>query len=106
MANAQELLKKLDKQREILTGPETPENITMATGMLEEHASLKRRIQKSPLEGLDKEGHFLLERICGSRHKSQGLYGNRIEFQLSKSCGRHKLSLDNQGVLMNEVGSF
>lgn len=69
---AQDLLSKFEKFSETLTSPDIPDSIATAKNMLDEHNALKRRIQKAPVEFLDDEGQRILERICGSRHKSQG----------------------------------
>ena len=66
-------MSRFHKYRETLTSPEVPDHVIAARAMLDEHTALKKRIHKAAVDTLDGQGQKILERICGSRHKSQGI---------------------------------
>lgn len=61
--------------------------------MLEEHAGMKRRINKAPVEALDTDGQRILERIGAAprTRSTQGQYSLHIRC-ISVTCVGHSMN--------------
>uniref|UniRef100_A0A8B9JP31 non-specific serine/threonine protein kinase n=1 Tax=Astyanax mexicanus TaxID=7994 RepID=A0A8B9JP31_ASTMX len=74
--NAARVLSRLEELQDLVSQRELPADLDGARRSMEEHASLKKRVTKAPVEELDAEGQRLLQRIqCGDRGRGdvQGL---------------------------------
>ena len=90
---------RLGKIRDALNKAEIPDSVDIAKAMLDEHNSMKKRISKAPIEALEAEGRAIQEKICGSRHQSQGQLQGQIYYK------RHYLH-ENQGRLQTLLSMF
>ncbi|XP_066539118.1 triple functional domain protein isoform X2 [Hoplias malabaricus] len=75
-SNAARVLGRLEELQGIVSQRELPSDLDGARRSIEEHASLKKRVTKAPVEELDTEGQRLLQRIkSGDRGRGdvQGL---------------------------------
>uniref|UniRef100_A0AAY4E3F5 non-specific serine/threonine protein kinase n=1 Tax=Denticeps clupeoides TaxID=299321 RepID=A0AAY4E3F5_9TELE len=70
--NARHMLAKLEEMQETVTRKDFPQDLEGARRMIEEHAALKKKVMKAPIEELDSEGQRLLQRI-----QSSECYANR-----------------------------
>lgn len=61
--NARHLLAKLEEMQETVTRKDFPADLEGARRMIEEHAALKKKVMKAPVEEVDAEGQRLLQRI-------------------------------------------
>ncbi|KAL4608981.1 kalirin-like isoform X1 [Arapaima gigas] len=61
--NAAHLLSRLEELQEQLARKEFPADTEASRRLIEEHAQLKKRVMKAPVEELDREGQQLLQRI-------------------------------------------
>ncbi|KAL2080069.1 hypothetical protein ACEWY4_023862 [Coilia grayii] len=61
--NARHLLAKLEEMQETVTRKDFPADLEGARRMIEEHAVLKKKVMKAPVEEVDAEGQRLLQRI-------------------------------------------
>lgn len=66
VSNAAHMLSRLEELQELLAKKELPPDLDGARGMIEEHAQLKKKVIKAPIEDLDLEGQKLLQRIQSS----------------------------------------
>lgn len=64
MWKSSDLLRKLDRLREQLSSSELPNDLNGAKVMIEEHNRVKNKVMKAPIEGLEADGHRILQRIC------------------------------------------
>ncbi|XP_072536295.1 triple functional domain protein isoform X2 [Salminus brasiliensis] len=74
--NAARVLSRLEELQDLVSQRELPADLDGARRSMEEHASLKKRVTKAPVEELDAEGQRLLQRIqSGERGRGdvQGL---------------------------------
>uniref|UniRef100_A0A8C4NB02 Trio Rho guanine nucleotide exchange factor a n=2 Tax=Eptatretus burgeri TaxID=7764 RepID=A0A8C4NB02_EPTBU len=62
---ASHLLSRLEELQELLSRRDFPLDLDGARRLIEEHAQLKRRVLRAPIEELDAEGQTLLQRIQG-----------------------------------------
>ncbi|MFT7811725.1 triple functional domain protein isoform X1 [Arapaima gigas] len=62
-SNATHMLARLEELQETLSKKDFPQELEGARRMIEEHASLKKKVVKAPIEELDIEGQRLLQRI-------------------------------------------
>uniref|UniRef100_A0A8C2IST8 non-specific serine/threonine protein kinase n=1 Tax=Cyprinus carpio TaxID=7962 RepID=A0A8C2IST8_CYPCA len=65
--NARHLLARLEEMQETVTRKDFPQDLEGARRMIEEHAALKKRVMKAPVEEVDNEGQRLLQRIQRQR---------------------------------------
>ncbi|XP_029103892.1 triple functional domain protein isoform X2 [Scleropages formosus] len=65
-SNATHMLARLEELQETLSRKDFPQELEGARRMIEEHASLKKKVVKAPIEELDVEGQRLLQRIQSS----------------------------------------
>ncbi|XP_060047910.1 triple functional domain protein [Erinaceus europaeus] len=63
VGNATHMLSRLEELQELLAKKELPQDLEGARAMIEEHAQLKKKVIKAPIEDLDLEGQRLLQRI-------------------------------------------
>uniref|UniRef100_S4R977 Trio Rho guanine nucleotide exchange factor n=1 Tax=Petromyzon marinus TaxID=7757 RepID=S4R977_PETMA len=73
---ASHLLSRLEELQELLSRRDFPLDLEGARRLIEEHAQLKRRVLRAPIEELDREGQALLQRIQVS-----GEAGGNADFQ-------------------------
>lgn len=66
-SNAARVLARLEELQDLVSQRELPPDLEGARCSIEEHASLKKRVTKAPVEELDAEGQRLLLRIQGER---------------------------------------
>uniref|UniRef100_A0AAR2JDU5 non-specific serine/threonine protein kinase n=1 Tax=Pygocentrus nattereri TaxID=42514 RepID=A0AAR2JDU5_PYGNA len=64
-SNAARVLARLEELQDLVSQRELPTDLDSARRSIEEHASLKKRVTKAPVEELDAEGQRLLQRIQG-----------------------------------------
>ncbi|XP_024113671.1 triple functional domain protein isoform X3 [Oryzias melastigma] len=73
--HATQMLARLEEMQETVSRKDFPQDLEGARQMIEEHASLKKKVMKAPIEELDTEGQRLLQRIQSSKSFS-GSGGN------------------------------
>ncbi|XP_048086271.1 triple functional domain protein isoform X5 [Alosa alosa] len=71
--NARHLLAKLEEMQETVTRKDFPADLEGARRLIEEHAALKKKVMKAPVEEVDAEGQRLLQRI----QSGDGSYAQR-----------------------------
>ncbi|XP_076864949.1 triple functional domain protein isoform X2 [Brachyhypopomus gauderio] len=64
--NARHLLSRLEEMQATVTRKDFPQDLDGARRMIEEHAALKKKVMKAPVEEVDGEGQRLLKRIQSS----------------------------------------
>ncbi|XP_013864658.1 triple functional domain protein [Austrofundulus limnaeus] len=64
--HATQMLTRLEEMQETVSRKDFPKDLEGARRMIEEHAALKKKIIKAPIEELDTEGQRLLQRIQSS----------------------------------------
>ncbi|KAM6973969.1 triple functional domain protein isoform 4-T4 [Tautogolabrus adspersus] len=64
--HATQMLTRLEEMQEIVSRKDFPQDLEGARRMIEEHATLKKKVIKAPIEELDTEGQRLLQRIQSS----------------------------------------
>ncbi|KAM4549574.1 triple functional domain protein-like isoform 1-T1 [Fundulus diaphanus] len=64
--HASQMLTRLEEMQETVSRKDFPQDLEGARRMIEEHAALKKKIIKAPIEELDTEGQRLLQRIQSS----------------------------------------
>ncbi|RXN05977.1 triple functional domain isoform X5 [Labeo rohita] len=75
-SNATRILSRLEELQDLVSQRELPSDLDGSRRAMEEHASLKKKVTKAPVEELDTEGQRLLQRIqCGDKGRGdiQGL---------------------------------
>uniref|UniRef100_A0A673HGY7 non-specific serine/threonine protein kinase n=1 Tax=Sinocyclocheilus rhinocerous TaxID=307959 RepID=A0A673HGY7_9TELE len=75
-SNAARILSRLEELQDLVSQRELPSDLDGSRRAMEEHASLKKKVTKAPVEELDAEGQRLLQRIqCGEKGRGdiQGL---------------------------------
>uniref|UniRef100_A0A672LTJ5 Triple functional domain protein-like n=1 Tax=Sinocyclocheilus grahami TaxID=75366 RepID=A0A672LTJ5_SINGR len=75
-SNAARILSRLEELQDLVSQRELPSDLDGSRRAMEEHASLKKKVAKAPVEDLDTEGQHLLQRIqCGEKGRGdiQGL---------------------------------
>uniref|UniRef100_A0A8C2BIR5 non-specific serine/threonine protein kinase n=1 Tax=Cyprinus carpio TaxID=7962 RepID=A0A8C2BIR5_CYPCA len=75
-SNAARILSRLEELQDFVSQRELPSDLDGSRRAMEEHASLKKKVNKAPVEELDTEGQRLLQRIqCGEKGRGdiQGL---------------------------------
>ncbi|XP_026139914.1 triple functional domain protein isoform X3 [Carassius auratus] len=75
-SNAARILSRLEELQDSVSQRELPSDLDGSRRAIEEHASLKKKVTKAPVEELDTEGQHLLQRIqCGEKGRGdiQGL---------------------------------
>lgn len=70
--NARHLLARLEEMQATVTRKDLPQELEGARRMIDEHAALKKKVMKAPVEEVDAEGQRLLQRIQSSES-----YANR-----------------------------
>lgn len=70
--NARHLLVRLEEMQATVTRKDLPQELEGARRMIDEHAALKKKVIKAPVEEVDAEGQRLLQRIQSSES-----YANR-----------------------------
>ncbi|KAM8841306.1 triple functional domain protein-like isoform 2-T3 [Spinachia spinachia] len=64
--HATQMLSRLEEIQETVSRKDFPQDLEGARRMIEEHATLKKKVIKAPIEELDTEGQRLLQRIQSS----------------------------------------
>uniref|UniRef100_A0A8C3G936 non-specific serine/threonine protein kinase n=1 Tax=Cyclopterus lumpus TaxID=8103 RepID=A0A8C3G936_CYCLU len=64
--HATQMLSRLEEMQETVSRKDFPQDLEGARRMIEEHAALKKKVIKAPIEELDTEGQRLLQRIQSS----------------------------------------
>ncbi|KAM6959163.1 triple functional domain protein [Aplochiton taeniatus] len=64
--HAGQMLSRLEEMQETVARKDFPQDLDGARRMIEEHAALKKKVIKAPIEELDTEGQRLLQRIQSS----------------------------------------
>ncbi|XP_029590893.1 triple functional domain protein isoform X7 [Salmo trutta] len=64
--HAGHMLSRLEEMQEVVARKDFPTDLDGARRMIEEHATLKKKVIKAPIEELDTEGQRLLQRIQSS----------------------------------------
>nr|XP_006819273.1 PREDICTED: kalirin-like [Saccoglossus kowalevskii] len=62
---ALDLLNRMENLRGELSDMDFPDDVQGAKEMIDEHANLKRRVLKAPVEYLETQGQRLIQRLCG-----------------------------------------
>uniref|UniRef100_A0A671LZ12 non-specific serine/threonine protein kinase n=1 Tax=Sinocyclocheilus anshuiensis TaxID=1608454 RepID=A0A671LZ12_9TELE len=62
-SNAARILSRLEELQDLVSQRELPSDLDGSRRAMEEHASLKKKVTKAPVEELDAEGQRLLQRI-------------------------------------------
>ncbi|KAM8883086.1 triple functional domain protein-like isoform 4-T4 [Synchiropus picturatus] len=86
--HATQMLARLEEMQETVSRKDFPQELEGARRMIEEHATLKKKVIKAPIEELDTEGQRLLQRI-----QSSEIFSNR-----NGSTGSSGGSSSNGGV--------
>uniref|UniRef100_A0A673JQP6 non-specific serine/threonine protein kinase n=1 Tax=Sinocyclocheilus rhinocerous TaxID=307959 RepID=A0A673JQP6_9TELE len=95
MGNARHLLARLEEMQETVTRKDFPQDLEGARRMIEEHAALKKRVMKAPVEEVDNEGQRLLQRIQSSES-----YANRtVPVPPGQREGQGQPNADTQGLV-------
>ncbi|XP_019713701.1 triple functional domain protein-like isoform X3 [Hippocampus comes] len=68
--HATQMLARLEEMQETVSRKDFPQDLEGARRMIEEHATLKKKVIKAPIEELDTEGQRLLQRIQSSEPSS------------------------------------
>ncbi|KAM6899822.1 triple functional domain protein-like [Xenentodon cancila] len=68
--HATQMLARLEEMQETVSRKDFPQDLEGARRMIEEHATLKKKVIKAPIEELDTEGQRLLQRIQSSESYS------------------------------------
>ncbi|XP_051527162.1 triple functional domain protein-like isoform X2 [Myxocyprinus asiaticus] len=93
--NARHLLARLEEMQETVTRKDFPQDLEGARRMIEEHAALKKRVIKAPVEEVDSEGQRLLQRIQSSEN-----YANRtVPVPPGQREGQGQPNADTQGLV-------
>uniref|UniRef100_A0A8C2IWH3 non-specific serine/threonine protein kinase n=1 Tax=Cyprinus carpio TaxID=7962 RepID=A0A8C2IWH3_CYPCA len=93
--NARHLLARLEEMQETVTRKDFPQDLEGARRMIEEHAALKKRVMKAPVEEVDNEGQRLLQRIQSSES-----YANRtVPVPPGQREGQGQPNADTQGLV-------
>uniref|UniRef100_A0A4W6FNL1 Trio Rho guanine nucleotide exchange factor a n=1 Tax=Lates calcarifer TaxID=8187 RepID=A0A4W6FNL1_LATCA len=71
--HATQMLARLEEMQETVSRKDFPQDLEGARRMIEEHATLKKKVIKAPIEELDTEGQRLLQRIQSSDSSSAGV---------------------------------
>ncbi|XP_073781896.1 triple functional domain protein isoform X2 [Danio rerio] len=88
-SNAARILARLEELQDMLSQRELPSDLDGSRRAMEEHASLKKKVTKAPVEELDTEGQHLLQRIqCADKGRGdiQGL-APKVQALLDKLHG-------------------
>ncbi|XP_067467548.1 triple functional domain protein isoform X1 [Thunnus thynnus] len=96
--HATQMLARLEEMQETVSRKDFPQDLEGARRMIEEHATLKKKVIKAPIEELDTEGQRLLQRIQSSesfsnRNGSSGGSGG------SSSSSGGVCNADTQGLV-------
>ncbi|TRZ01260.1 hypothetical protein DNTS_008042 [Danionella cerebrum] len=93
--NARHLLARLEEMHETVTRKDLPQDLDGARRMIEDHAALKKRVMKAPVEEVDSEGQRLLQRIQSSES-----YANRtVPVPPGQREGQGQPNADTQGLV-------
>nr|XP_057902601.1 triple functional domain protein isoform X3 [Doryrhamphus excisus] len=68
--HATQMLARLEEMQETVSRKDFPQDLEGARRMIDEHATLKKKVIKAPIEELDTEGQRLLQRIQSSESSS------------------------------------
>ncbi|XP_029919326.1 triple functional domain protein isoform X2 [Myripristis murdjan] len=98
--HASQMLARLEEMQETVARKDFPQDLEGARRMIEEHATLKKKVIKAPIEELDTEGQRLLQRIQSSesfsnRNGSSGGSGSIS----GSSSGGGVCNADTQGLV-------
>ncbi|XP_078124448.1 triple functional domain protein isoform X1 [Sander vitreus] len=97
--HATQMLARLEEMQETVSRKDFPQDLEGARRMIEEHATLKKKVIKAPIEELDTEGQRLLQRIQSSesfsnRNGSSGGSGGSSSSSSGGMC-----NADTQGLV-------
>ncbi|XP_041665385.1 triple functional domain protein isoform X2 [Cheilinus undulatus] len=97
--HATQMLARLEEMQETVSRKDFPQDLEGARRMIEEHATLKKKVIKAPIEELDTEGQRLLQRIQSSESFSNrnGSSGGGSGGSSSSSSG--VCNADTQGLV-------
>ncbi|KAM4724712.1 triple functional domain protein isoform 6-T6 [Anableps anableps] len=96
--HATQMLTRLEEMQETVSRKDFPQDLEGARRMIEEHAALKKKIIKAPIEELDTEGQRLLQRIQSSEAFSNR-NGSTGGSSSSSGGGGSVCNADTQGLV-------
>ncbi|XP_028316644.1 triple functional domain protein-like isoform X3 [Gouania willdenowi] len=101
--HATQMLARLEEMQETVSRKDFPQDLEGARRMIEEHATLKKKVIKAPIEELDTEGQRLLQRIQSSesfsnRNGTSGSAGSSSSSSSSSGGGGGR-NADTQGLV-------
>lgn len=95
--NARHLLARLEEMHATVTRKDFPQELEGSRRMIDEHAALKKKVMKAPVEEVDAEGQRLLQRIQSSES-----YANRAVPAVPgqrEAQGQGQSNADTQGLV-------
>ncbi|XP_055012937.1 triple functional domain protein isoform X4 [Boleophthalmus pectinirostris] len=96
--HATQMLSRLEEMYETVSRKDFPQDLDGARKMIEEHAALKKKVIKAPIEELDTEGQRLLQRIQSTETFSNR-NGSTGGSSGSSSSGTGGCNTDVQGLV-------
>ncbi|XP_070702837.1 triple functional domain protein isoform X3 [Pempheris klunzingeri] len=97
--HATQMLARLEEMQETVSRKDFPQDLEGARRMIEEHATLKKKVIKAPIEELDTEGQRLLQRIQSSESFSNRNGSSGGGSGGSSSSGGGMCNVDTQGLV-------
>ncbi|XP_060915558.1 triple functional domain protein-like isoform X5 [Labrus mixtus] len=97
--HATQMLARLEEMQEIVSRKDFPQDLEGARRMIEEHATLKKKVIKAPIEELDTEGQRLLQRIQSSESFSNRNGGGSGGSGGSSGSNSGMCNADTQGLM-------
>ncbi|TKS88950.1 Triple functional domain protein [Collichthys lucidus] len=97
--HATQMLARLEEMQETVSRKDFPQDLEGARRMIEEHATLKKKVIKAPIEELDTEGQRLLQRIQSSESFSNRNGGGGGSGGSSGSSSGGMCNADTQGLV-------
>ncbi|XP_065804551.1 triple functional domain protein isoform X7 [Labrus bergylta] len=97
--HATQMLARLEEMQEIVSRKDFPQDLEGARRMIEEHATLKKKVIKAPIEELDTEGQRLLQRIQSSESFSNRNGGGSGGSGGSSGSSSGMCNADTQGLM-------
>ncbi|XP_051925867.1 triple functional domain protein isoform X3 [Hippocampus zosterae] len=95
--HATQMLARLEEMQETVSRKDFPQDLEGARRMIEEHATLKKKVIKAPIEELDAEGQRLLQRIQSSEPSSNRNGGSNTSIGGGGDAGVS--NVDTQGLV-------
>ncbi|TWW65398.1 Triple functional domain protein [Takifugu flavidus] len=97
--HATQMLTRLEEMQETVSRKDFPQDLDGARRMIEEHATLKKKVIKAPIEELDTEGQRLLQRIQSNESFSNRNGGGSSGGSGSSSSSGGMCNADTQGLV-------